>query len=246
MNFFVQLRTFAYTSWLSAVPVRALCCSGYVSTEPKTLPFASEPRQFSQARSRLTFEKLTDAATTVFAERGFDATQTPDIASVAQVSVGTFYRYFSDKREAFLEVIRRHLAEAHASVLSQLLPERFVAAGRRQTIEIAFKILVESVQRQPGLQRVFLEMSMRDAMVAKLRERYEGEGRKSLAALIAAICPKEDVADPEAMAYIIQTAAIQCAIALSGTLGTPPVSEERATKCLIDVLFRSLFSFELS
>ena len=204
----------------------------------------SEPRQFSQARSRRTFESLIDAANAVFAERGFDATQTPDIAAVAKVSVGTFYRYFSDKREVFLEVIRRHLAAAHASVLAELKAEAFVGAGRRQTIEIAFGILVEHITRQPGLQRVFLEMSMRDPMVAQLRASFEDESRKRLAALIAVICPREDVADPEAMAYIIQTSAVECAVVLAGARGEPPISIERATQSLIDVIFRALFGLE--
>lgn len=215
-----------------------------MSTEAKALPFDIEPRQFSQARSKRTFEKLVDAAGKVFADRGFDATQTPDIAAAAEVSVGTFYRYFSDKREAFLEVIRRHLQIAHASVLSGLTPEKFVGAGRRQTIEIALKILVEHISYQPGMQRAFLEMSMRDPKVASLRSKFENEGCKQLAALIAVVCPPEDVADPEAMAYIIQTSAVECAVAITGTRGTPPIDPERATKSLIDVLFRALFGFE--
>src|SRR5688500_7550251 len=74
-------------------------------------------RDFPQERARRTYESLVDAGAALFAERGFDATQTPDIAGEAGVSVGTFYRYFDDKLEIFLEVERRYLARAYQEVM---------------------------------------------------------------------------------------------------------------------------------
>lgn len=211
--------------------------------KPEAL-FPAQPRQFSQDRARRTFEALVEAATEVFGERGFDATQTPDIAARAEVSVGTFYRYFSDKREAFLEVVRRRLSDAHQSVMAELTPERFAGGGRRHTIESALDILLEHIAWKPGLQRVFLEMSMRDESVAALRRTFDDEARKSLAALIRAICPPEDVPDPDATAFIIQTAAIECAVTLGGTRGELPVERERAVRALKDVVYRAFFGIE--
>jgi AcrR family transcriptional regulator len=69
-----------------------------------------EERSFTQERARATYRALLAAARAVFAARGYDRTQAPEIAEHAGVSVGTFYRYFEDKREAFVEVTRVHLA----------------------------------------------------------------------------------------------------------------------------------------
>lgn len=59
-----------------------------------------------QKRSIRTRERLLEAARRYFAERGYRETQSGDIAQAAGVSVGTFYEYFSDKRTAYLVVIR--------------------------------------------------------------------------------------------------------------------------------------------
>ena len=205
--------------------------------------FATQPRQFAQKRAHRTFESLVEAATEVFTERGFDGTQTPDIAARAGVSVGTFYRYFSDKREAFLEVLGRTLSHAHESVMAELVPEQFVGAGRRRTIELALEILLANMAT-PGLQKTFIEMSLRDEAVASLRATYDDEARARLAELIRAICPPDVVSDPEATAYIVQTAAIECAVAMSGVRGEPPVARERAFKALVDMVYRVFFGID--
>lgn len=216
-----------------------------MSTQPKTdkSPFPSQPRQFAQKRAHRTFESLVEAAVDVFAERGFDGTQTPDIAARAGVSVGTFYRYFSDKREAFLEVLQRTLSRAHESVMAELVPERFVGTGRRKTIELAIEILLANLTT-PGLQKTFIEMSLRDSAVAALRDTYDDEARTRLAQLIAVICPPEVVPDPEATAYIVQTAVVDCAVAMSGVRGEPPVARERAFGALVDMVYRVFFGID--
>lgn len=206
-------------------------------------PFATEPRQFAQKRAHRTFESLVEAATDVFTERGFDGTQTPDIAARAKVSVGTFYRYFSDKREAFLEVLRRSLVRAHEAVMAELVPERFVGAGRRGTIELALKILLDNITA-PGLQKTFLEMSLRDPAVASMRATFDAEARQRMATLIEAIVPREVVPDPEATAYIVQTAVVECAVAMSGVRGKPPVGRERAFASLADMVYRTFFGID--
>ncbi len=205
------------------------------------LLFAGPARQFAQERARKTYEGLIDAGARLFAERGFDQTQTPDIAARAGVSVGTFYRYFTDKLEIFLEVQRRQLARAYHEVMAKMGPDRFVGVDRRTAIEEALAVLFDNINRSPEMQRVFLEMALRDPKVAALKRDFDDVSRKALVALIATICPPEQVADPEATAYIIQTAAVECAISFSGTRGAPPVSRERALRAVTDMVYRAVF-----
>jgi AcrR family transcriptional regulator len=54
-------------------------------------------------------QQLLDAARTLFAERGYHETTVDDITRAADVAKGTFYLYFSEKREIYVEVIRSFL-----------------------------------------------------------------------------------------------------------------------------------------
>lgn len=204
-------------------------------------PFGAPPREFAQERARRTYEALVGAALEVFTAKGYDATQTPDISAAAGVSVGTFYRYFSDKREILLEVVRRELARSHEEVRAQLTPERFVGKGRRAAIDAVLAILLDTVSRYPGRQKLFLEMSLRDDKVAELEQAFERDSRERLAGLIAAICPNEQVADPQATAYVVYTAVLECAVHLTGARGAPPISQERGREALAELIYRALF-----
>lgn len=215
-----------------------------MARDEESLLFEEPERRFSQERARKTFESLIEAAFRLFAERGFDATQTPDIAAAANVSVGTFYRYFSDKKEIYLEVTRRELARAYHEILDGLTPARFAGKGRRATIEETLEILLDHLTRVPGQQRVFVEMSLRDDQVAALKDELDRAARRRLAALIAAICPPGDVADPDATAYIIHTAVVECANHIAGVTGSAPVSRQRAFAALADLVTRALFGID--
>ena len=214
------------------------------SDPEKHLLLDGPERRFSQARARKTFESLIEAASLMFAERGFDATQSPDIAAAAGVSVGTFYRYFSDKKEIYLECTRRHLARAYHQVMDGLTPDRFVGRGRRDTIAESIGILLAFVEDSPQRQRVFLEMSLRDQQVGELKEAFDQAARQSLTALISAVCPRDDVPDPAATAYVIHSAVVECAMSIAGIKGESPVSRDRAVAALTELVLRSLYGIE--
>jgi AcrR family transcriptional regulator len=207
-------------------------------------PDSARPRRFTQARARKTYEALIAAGTEVFAESGFDGTQTPDVASRAGVSVGTFYRYFDDKRALFLEVMERHIQRGSDEVMAQLRPERFAGKQSRATIEHTLAVLLDNVTRFPALEREFLSMSLRDREVAALRRRLEDQTRARIVQLITAICTREQVADPEATAYVVHTAAVECAIRIAGLRGEPPLSRERALEALGVLMHRTLFGVD--
>src|SRR5882672_2504458 len=92
-----------------------------------------DPREpdFRQDRARRSYLALIDAATALFGAHGYDAVGTPEIAQRAGVSVGTFYRYFDDKHEIYLEIARRTMAAAYRKTIAELSPERVIGAERR-------------------------------------------------------------------------------------------------------------------
>src|SRR6185436_20309955 len=107
---------------------------------PGVLRPVREP-DFRQHRSRRSYLALIDAATALFGSHGYDAVGTPEIAERAGVSVGTFYRYFDDKHEIYLEIMRRTMVAAYSETIERLTPERFVGATRHETIAQSVAVL---------------------------------------------------------------------------------------------------------
>ena len=70
-------------------------------------------------------EKLLEAATEVFAERGYESARVEQIADVAQVSPGLLYRHFEGKQELYEELLllaNRQLLEHLAQAAAPNLP----------------------------------------------------------------------------------------------------------------------------
>src|SRR3954469_3605461 len=103
-------------------------------------------REFKQERSAQTHQRLLDAAEVVFAKKGFDGAQTPDIARAAGVSTGALYRYFDDKRELFIEMIGRNLERGYEDVSRKLDPALFRGSvDRQEAIERACDVVFDHV-----------------------------------------------------------------------------------------------------
>jgi AcrR family transcriptional regulator len=223
-------RTRAPTS-ARAAPVRS----------PEEILRETKEPDFRQERSRRSYLALIDAARELFSNEGYDAVGTPEIAQRAGVSVGTFYRYFEDKHEIYLEIARRTMIAAYSATLEGLGPERFVGRARHETISETVKVLFGHILAHPRLQRSLTEMSLRDPQVNELRRAFETIAQQRLTALIRAIVPAAIVPDPEAAAYVLYAATTQTAYGLAEHFGTPPVDAERARRALTSFIERSLF-----
>lgn len=204
-------------------------------------------REFTQTRARETHAALLAAAAEVFAELGFDDAQTPDIAARAGVSVGTFYRYFSDKRQAFIELIEAYLSDSFDSVMSNLTPEVFGATrtpkDRRAAVNHVIDVLFANTAINPRLQRVFLALSLRDPEIEQIRIDFEARSRELLALLLEQVTTRERIPDPSAAAEVIQIASQEVAMATIRDGGTTrPSSHGQALRlALADMMYRYVF-----
>ncbi len=208
---------------------------------PESLFVEPAHPDFRQDRARRSYQALLDAAEELFATHGYDAVGTPEIAQKAGVSVGTFYRYFEDKHEVYLEITRRTMVAAYNETIDNLTPDRFVGKARHETIDAACRLLFQHVLDRPQLTRSFMEMSLRDTAVAELRRAFEQLACQKLSTLIAAVTTREQVPDPDATAYVIHGAAMQCAYGLAVHLVPVAIDRERARAALAAFIERSLF-----
>lgn len=209
--------------------------------DPEAILRATKEPDFRQERSRRSYLALIEAATELFSTNGYDAVGTPEIAQRAGVSVGTFYRYFDDKHEVYLEIARRTMISAYTETIEGLTPSRFVGLARHETIAHTITLLFDHVLNRPQLTRSFREMALRDPQVAELNQAFENISLARMTTLIAAIIPKSVVPDPEATAWVLYGSAMHAAYGLAEHVGPAPVSAERAKKALTAFIERALF-----
>jgi AcrR family transcriptional regulator len=212
-----------------------------VQRSPESLFVEPAHPDFRQERARRSYQALLDAAEELFASQGYDAVGTPEIAQKAGVSVGTFYRYFEDKHEVYLEIVRRTMVAAYNETIYNLTPDRFVGKARHETIDEACRLLFQHVLDRPQLTRSFMEMSLRDTEVAEMRRLFEQLACQKLSELIAAVTTRAHVPDPEATAYVIHGAAMQCAYGLAVHLVPVAIDRERARAALAAFIERAMF-----
>lgn len=207
---------------------------------PVVLRPSREP-DFRQDRARRSYLALIDAATALFGVHGYDAVGTPEIAQRAGVSVGTFYRYFTDKHEIYLEIARRTMVAGYHKTIADLGPERFAGRARHETISETIAVLFDHVLSQPELTRSFREMSLRDPQVAEVSRAFEQVAVTRIATLITALVGRDVVPDPDATAWVLHAAVVEAAYGLAGHRGPPPISAERALQALTDFIERAIF-----
>jgi AcrR family transcriptional regulator len=93
-------------------------------------------RQPTQQRSRERLERILEVAQELIAQKGSEHVKMSEIADLADISIGSLYQYFPDKR-----AIIRSLAETYA-------------AESRECVRVA----LESVRNQKDLRRAFSEL----------------------------------------------------------------------------------------
>jgi AcrR family transcriptional regulator len=164
-------------------------------------------RRPQQARSRLTRQRLVEAAVSTFEEKGYDETTTAEIARRAGVAVGTVYGYFPDKRAILLEIVNDTVAQVAALILQRLDPQRWRADDLRGSIRELIHTIFTTRRLRPGLQRIVWERYFKDAEV---REALEAIETRLMAAVKNLVLHLESidagrVRDPDAAAYVIHT-----------------------------------------
>jgi AcrR family transcriptional regulator len=105
-----------------------------------------------QLRSQQRHQRILDAATRVFADKGYHATLVDEIALEADTSKGGVYFHFPNKQAIFLALLDR---------LSAMLRERIEVAVQREAdpiarAEVALKVVLETFAGHRRLARLFM------------------------------------------------------------------------------------------
>jgi AcrR family transcriptional regulator len=129
-------------------------------------------REPKQKRSIKLKQKIIETALKIFSEKGYYHTSSTDISAAAGVSIGSFYSYFKDKKQLFIEVIK-YFGKQIDSVINykNLLPksdEKEIMRKLLNNILLAHKI-------NPKFQKEYHAMQILDPDINKIRKKKENE-----------------------------------------------------------------------
>ena len=125
------------------------------------------PRVPQQARSRQKRDALLAAAGRLFAAHGYEATTADEIAAAANVSIGTFYSYFRNKRQ----LLFTHYAACLEALEALQIDQADFATDPWAAIRA---MIAQTMGLDPlfyGLQRAWQELLPKDAEAAAYEAR---------------------------------------------------------------------------
>jgi len=201
----------------------------------------SVPADPKQARSKQTKEKIIQAAILLFQERGYEKSTSNDIAAEAGVSVGSFYVYFTDKRQLLLTVFDRLADELFKNIFDTLRPEHLFDSELRPRIRQAVYNAIEDKQRLSGLHRVISEIVLKDNEFAARRKAIMDRSISRLQELIL-LATKAGLTwdiDVEAAAFVVNRVVFD--FSQDYVTGSCDFDKGKAIDALSDMIYRYVF-----
>jgi AcrR family transcriptional regulator len=127
-------------------------------SKPTPVPEPSETRRLPlQDRSRQRVERILDAASQIFAEVGYEAATTEQIALRADTSIGSIYQFFPNKLALFNAIAARYLEKARE--IFEHIVERASTRPWRTLIDEAVDAFA-ALDREPGFRAVWMNWKL--------------------------------------------------------------------------------------
>jgi AcrR family transcriptional regulator len=111
----------------------ATAIMGTMTATAATDPAPTGRRERKKQRTR---EAIVDAAFTLFADKGFEATTVEEIADLVDVSSRTFFRYFSSKEDVVLTFQEEQFAAIMAAIAARPADEPVITAMRNAGVAV--------------------------------------------------------------------------------------------------------------
>jgi AcrR family transcriptional regulator len=104
-----------------------------------------------QERSRLTLERILDAAEALFTRKGYENTTLADIATRAGLSIGSIYRRFPDK-DSILQTIHESYCKLRTDDFAQVFdPAEWADAHIAHIVPAMMDYLYDTYRKSPGI-----------------------------------------------------------------------------------------------
>jgi AcrR family transcriptional regulator len=108
-----------------------------------------------QARSQKRYEEILDAAANLFLKKGFDGTTTNEIASWADISIGSVYQYFKNKEDIVAALTERYVEDLRA-VTDHIMETEVTDLSTRPAIDRLLDPIVKFHSSHPEFRSLWL------------------------------------------------------------------------------------------
>lgn len=145
---------------------------------------------------------IEDAATDLFARRGYAATTVEDIVRAAGVTKPMLYRHYESKQELCVALLERHRDELVAAPLAAFDPD---AGDRRAQLAPMIEAWLDHARRHPHATRLLFTAITGDAVIEQTQHELHARQRATQVALLREFAPELDEAAAEPMGEIVRT-----------------------------------------
>ena len=192
-----------------------------------------------QERSKETKQNILKAGMELFSEKSYYKTNSKEIAKRAGVSIGSFYMYFSDKKELFKELLIDYHKKIKA-VLKNIEIDRYIKSGkRREFLNYIVNKLIEAHDIYPEFHQEVNVMALTDPDFIKINENSKVESIKLTKAILFTWKDQLRIKDYDAAAVVVQTSIEE--IVHSQMFSKRKAQSKKIIEELTDMLFRYLF-----
>jgi AcrR family transcriptional regulator len=196
-------------------------------------------RMPQQKRGIETRNRILAAARTLFSRDGYNGTNAKEITAEAGVSVGSFYAYFKDKKELFMELTHGHMKMEILSMLDQMQDLPSEKIGKKETIRHMIQLIADIHNQDPELHREIEAMKYSDPDILAFDEELNDHFNKRFINFLEHFGDRLRITDLEAAAKII-SCSVQETIH-SVRLFDSPIGEKRLIDALAEMIHRYLF-----
>ncbi|OIN81902.1 TetR/AcrR family transcriptional regulator [Mycobacterium malmoense] len=141
---------------------------------------STPPRRW--AKSGATQRRILDAATEVFATRGFSAATMADVAATSGASIGSIYHHFGGKSELFLAIFEQ-MANAVDSRIEAAMEQAGEGANPRRVFKLHVRAYLEAMWENRRLARVLTSRDAPTGFEVARRDRMQRAFRSWMAVL---------------------------------------------------------------
>ncbi len=158
-----------------------------------------------QKRGKNTKRTLLEAGLRIISKSGYYKINSKDIAKEAGVSIGSFYSYFKDKKELFLELVREYKSDSTClSGCDQISIDKNQTTDPRVIIE---KFIYDKITITQSYPKEFLRelqyIKIREEEIRSLYEEYKKVEIDYFEKTLSLLKPHLSVEDPSTTARMI-------------------------------------------
>lgn len=192
-----------------------------------------------QKRGIETRKRILDAARTLFARDGFNGTNAKEITAEAGVSVGSFYAYFKDKKELFLELTHGYMKQEIMAMLDRMKDLPSERISKKETIRHMIQLVADTHNQSPELHREIEAMKYSDPDILAFDEELNEHFNQRFIDFLKQFEDRLRITDLEAAVKVIACAVQETIHAVR--LFDSPIDEKRLIDALADMVHRYLF-----